>query len=184
MGDWMLTESTRSKDVLPAFWRPIMVTSISVALCMMSVLGRGCELCGQAMGSSTTYQKVLSNQSYTFRNRPAISCAQPKLDKPQSGREEDLLVSLEGAMPGFDVRDARWCRRDGEAQSQVGSLLGWHVKYLNSESFFVLLECRVNRNEMSRMTLLSAPVKKQSRDKRRCAPPRSRREISGWSRGR
>jgi hypothetical protein len=34
----MLTESTRSKDVFPAFWSPIIVTSISVALCTLSVL--------------------------------------------------------------------------------------------------------------------------------------------------
>jgi hypothetical protein len=31
-GEALLTESTRSSDVLPAFWRPIMVTSISVFL--------------------------------------------------------------------------------------------------------------------------------------------------------
>ena len=30
-----LTDNTLSREVFPAFWRPIMVTSISVALCNM-----------------------------------------------------------------------------------------------------------------------------------------------------
>lgn len=32
VGKWWLTARTRNNDVFPAFWRPIMVMSISVAL--------------------------------------------------------------------------------------------------------------------------------------------------------
>lgn len=89
--DRRLTDSTLSSDVLPAFCSPSIVTSSSVALpvcvsrriahngmadCLRQALERGALMQPwrmRAPAPGSTYQNVLSNQSYTFRNIPAMA---------------------------------------------------------------------------------------------------------------
>lgn len=88
----ILTDNTLSREVFPAFWSPIMVTSISVALSSQSAafdsIGQpsrqfipsadrtervtATDEDPESRAMASAYQKVLSNQSYTLRKRPAI----------------------------------------------------------------------------------------------------------------
>ncbi len=86
-GAFLLTDRALSSDVLPAFCRPSMVTSISVALevCIVSGLageegrrrgaqkrsGRRFEATGRRDGGRA-YQKVLIRNLYSFLNSPAM----------------------------------------------------------------------------------------------------------------
>ncbi|KAK1456286.1 hypothetical protein CCUS01_10033 [Colletotrichum cuscutae] len=99
VGKDSLTARTRSRDVLPAFWRPIIVTSISVALSSQvssssryhprgsrvrakwarrgKVRARGPSIAENHPRCSSreakcTHQNVLNSQSYTFRKSPAM----------------------------------------------------------------------------------------------------------------
>lgn len=57
--DGLLTARTLKRDVLPAFWRPIIVTSISVAL-----IAKDMSRQGMVIGNSkNTYQNRLRSQS-------------------------------------------------------------------------------------------------------------------------
>lgn len=102
-----------------------MVTSISVALWTLLVLVGNR---GHRTGiSSSTYQKVRSNQSYTFRNSPAmLSTAEARRT---TDRLEDGVRAAAEIYAEMILCEMRWVQRDGEAQSKWGPWVD-AVKYL------------------------------------------------------
>lgn len=141
-----LTARTLRSDVLPAFWRPTIVTSISKALVRRSAIAlRGsfshkqvdCTPCGRSRTTMTTtrqswrqsrratHQNVLSNQSYTFRKIPAIFAVYAvKLDSSGVGSIWSSFRQL-----GFSLRVAASCFPGGHGrQSDVLRGISWESR--------------------------------------------------------
>ena len=113
-----LTDSTLSKDVLPAFCKPTMVTSIWLPLSTSVSLNLVANTNGtarpragrQQAGCWRTYQNVFNSHSYIFLNRPAmISARFQRLPVVGSGEEDGEEEQQEEdkdceASGGFEAR--------------------------------------------------------------------------------
>lgn len=75
-----LTDNTLSRDVFPAFWRPIMVTSISVALSIPVSQGlstKGSATLGSAGDKTWTGSRVVRSEVFGFGKSLPESSEQP-----------------------------------------------------------------------------------------------------------